>query len=285
MSSIMINGINVYSNNAEIQSQLPIIVEAPKFKKFISSLDTNVLEIIGIEINGVKWFCNPKNPVAEKLGFLYLEMFASDKRNGKPVPGIVFLRGDAVAVYLRVRFENKKYVVLTKQVRGPIGNIALEIPAGMMDDNNSFTGVAMKEITEETGIVAPSKESLVPLTKIYPSPGGCDEAIELFYLEVDIESGKFNEMQHKTYGAENENESIQLLLVHEDKYEDTLMTMGDVKAISAHFAAKQKGLLSSDSIQYDIQESKKAIEKLFIVLFCMLIINIVINVYITSVIV
>jgi len=283
MSSVMINGINVYSNNAEIQTQLPIIIEAPKFKKFISSLDTDILEIIGIEINGVKWFCNPKNPVAEKLGFLYLEMFASDKRNGKPVPGVVFLRGDAVAVYLRVRFENKKYVVLTKQVRGPIGNIALEIPAGMMDDNNSFTGVAMKEITEETGIVAPSKESLIPLTKIWPSPGGCDEAIELFYLEVDIESGKFNEMHQKTYGEENENESIQLLLVPEDKYEDMLMTMGDVKAITAHFAAKKMGLIQSVLLQSDIDESKEVIKMLFIMMFLFLVVNIGLNIYISIV--
>lgn len=283
MSSVMINGINVYSNNAEIQSQLPIIMEAPKFKKFISSLDTDILEIIGIEINGVKWFCNPKNPVAEKLGFLYLEMFASDKRNGKPVPGVVFLRGDAVSVYLRVRFENQKYVVLTKQVRGPIGNIALEIPAGMMDDNNSFTGVAMKEITEETGIVAPSKESLIPLTKIWPSPGGCDEAIELFYLEVDIESGKFNEMHQKTYGEENENESIQLLLVPEDKYEDMLMTIGDVKAITAHFAAKKLGLIQSVLLQSDIDESKEVIKMLFIMMFLFLVVNIGLNIYISIV--
>jgi len=246
MSIVNVNGINIYSNNAEIHSQLPIILEAPKFKMFLSKLDRNILEIKGIQINGVKWFCNSKSPVAEKLGFLYLEMFAMDKRNDKPVPGVVFLRGDAVAVYLRVRYKGQKYVVLTKQVRSPVGGIVSEIPAGMMDDSDSFVGVAMKEINEETGIVAPSKESLTYLTKIWPSPGGCDEAIKLFYLEVDIDEEAFDKMTSETYGAENENESIQLMLVPEDVYEDLLMTMGDVKAISAHFAAKKMGLLQYD---------------------------------------
>lgn len=238
-----VNGINIYSNDAEIMSQLPIIVKAPKFKKFISNLDTNILEIESIQINAVKWFCNPKTPVPEKLGFLYLEIFAKDKRNNKTVPGVVFIRGDAVAVYLRVRYNGEKYAVVTLQTRTPVGGLSIEIPAGMMDASDNFVSIAMKEITEETGIVAPSKDSLTYLTKIWPSPGGCDEAIELYYLEVDVDEEVFNKMTSETYGAENENESIQLKLVHEEKYEDMLMVIGDVKAISAHFAAKKLGLL------------------------------------------
>jgi ADP-sugar diphosphatase len=283
MSYINVNGIKVYSNDVEIQSQLSIIVESPKFKKFISSLDINILEIIGIAIYGVKWFCNPKAPVSEKLGFLYLEIFASDKRNGKPVPGVVFLRGDAVAVYLRVNYKGNKFVVLTKQVRGPVGNFVLEIPAGMMDDSDNFVGIAMKEITEETGIIAPSKESLIPLTKIWPSPGGCDEGIELFYLELDIDEEKFNKMQSETYGAEHENESIQLVLVPEEKYEQILMIIGDVKAISAHFAAKQKGLVSVHVLQEENVESKMIIKKLFLILIGCFIVNIGLNIYISIV--
>jgi len=279
----MINEINVYSNDFEIKTQLPIIVEAPKFKKFINSLDKNILEIKGIQINSVKWFCNPKSPDPTKLGFLYLEMFAMDKRNDKPVPGVVFLRGDAVAVYLRVRYNDKTYVVVTKQLRGPVGSIVLEIPAGMMDDSDSFVGVAMKEITEETGLVAPSKESLTYLTEIWPSPGGCDEAIKLFYLEVDIDEEKFNKMQSETYGAEKENESIQLILVSEEDYEDVLMTMGDVKAFTAHFAAKKMGLLQSVSLQVDNEETKSVIKNLFLILVGFFIVNIALNIYISIV--
>ena len=243
MSSVNVNGINIYSKNSEIQSQLPIIVQAPKFKNFLSKQDKKTLETTAIEISGVKWFCNPKTPDPEKLGFLYLEMFATDKRNGKPVPGVALVRGDAVAVYLRVRYNGKKYVVLTLQLRGPAGGLLIEIPAGMMDASNNFACVALKELVEETGIVA-SKDNLTCLTKIWPSPGGCDEAIELFYLEVDINEETFNKMTNDTYGSEHENESIQLLLVPEEKYEEILITMGDAKAISAHFAAVKKGLVA-----------------------------------------
>jgi hypothetical protein len=150
MSGLTIKGIKIFSNDGIVQAQLPTIIQAPKLLKYVANLDKRLLDITGIRIDAVKWFCNPTSPDPIKLGFLYMELLATDKRNGKPVPGVVFLRGGAVAVYLRVVVENKKYVVLTRQIRAPIGGLLDEIPAGMMDDKSCFAGVAMKEIEEET---------------------------------------------------------------------------------------------------------------------------------------
>lgn len=252
MSGLTINGINVFSNDADIHSQLPTIVKAPKLLNYISNLDKHLLDITGLRIDAVKWFCNPKSPDPAKLGFLYMELLATDKRNRKPVPGVVFLRGAAVAVYLRVVVEGKKYVVLTRQIRAPIGGLLDEIPAGMMDDNSCFAGVAIKEIQEETGLAAPSIHCLIELgAPIMPSAGGCDEEIQLYFWETRVNTEIMEKMKAKIFGAPDENESIRLIFIPAHEYEDYLMRMSDVKAICAHQRALQLGLLNDTCIKVD----------------------------------
>ena len=47
----------------------------------------------------------------------------------------------------------QRYVVLCRQPRLPAGFASFpEIPAGMLDGSGHFTGVAAKELQEETGI-------------------------------------------------------------------------------------------------------------------------------------
>jgi ADP-sugar diphosphatase len=249
MTSVTVYDINVFTNNDDIQSQLSTIVKAPKFLNYVSRLDKNILDITGLRIDGVKWFCNPSSPDPNKLGFLYMELLATDKRNGKPTPGIVFLRGDAVAVYLRVIVERQKYVVLTRQMRTPVGKLVEEIPAGMMDDQFCFAGVAMKEIYEETGLKPPSMNSLIPLGSITPSAGGCDEKIRLYYWETNVSKDIVEKMKSKIFGAVDENESIQLVFVPVEEYENKLSIIGDVKAICAHHFAKERGLLNDTCIK------------------------------------
>lgn len=245
MSSITYNEIHIFSDNETIQKQLPIIIQAPKFINYISTLDKNILNIRDLRINNVKWFCNPSNPDPKKLGFLYMELNATDIRTGQPVPGIVFLRGNAVAVYIIVQVEDKKYVILTRQMRIPLGRLVDEIPAGMMDAENNFSGVAIKEISEETGLTTPSITDLILLgNPIIPSAGGCDEQIQLFLWKTTISLEKFKEIQEKIHGAANENESIKLIFIPFEEYEEKLLTLGDVKAICAHQFAKQTGLLN-----------------------------------------
>ena len=247
--SVTIGGIKIFSNDVEVQKQLSAIVRAPKFTNFISKLDKKLLDITSIRIDAVKWFCNPKTPDPDKLGFIFMEVLATDKRNAMPVPGVVFLRGNAVAVYLRVVVEGKKYVVLTRQIRAPRGGLLNEIPAGMMDASRCFAGVAMKEIHEETGLVAPSMNCLTELgAPIIPSAGGCDEEIQLYFWETTVESEIMEQMKSKIFGATDENESIQLVFIPVEEYEDHLMIMGDAKAICAHQRALQMGLLNDSWI-------------------------------------
>lgn len=65
----------------------------------------------------------------------------------------------------------------------PAGQYTLECPAGMLDEDGNFIGVAAKELKEETGLEIEEKK-LIPLGSIYPSPGGCDEEVILFALDM-----------------------------------------------------------------------------------------------------
>ncbi|RMZ76939.1 hypothetical protein DV737_g4594, partial [Chaetothyriales sp. CBS 132003] len=87
-----------------------------------------------------------------------------------------------------------------------------EIPAGMIDDAGTFAGAAANELREETGLIVPEHE-LRDLTKlalkdaksserhlqnaVYPSPGGCDEYIALFFWEKTMSRIELNELRDR----------------------------------------------------------------------------------------
>ena len=86
--------------------------------------------------------------------------------SGESLPGVVFLRGGAVAVLVIVEEENEeeeegekeggdqeRWTILTNQARIPAGVLRfLEIPAGMIDSAGNVSGKAAQEIKEELGI-------------------------------------------------------------------------------------------------------------------------------------
>ena len=171
----------------------------------MNSLDHTKIIVKKIEILNATWFCAPRAIASEKLGFLYLNVVSTDTE-GTPLPGIVFLRGSAVAVLIIVKVNGEKYVLLTKQIRVPIGKEFLEIPAGMLDGSGNFAGKMADEIREETSLVVNINE-LIELGKpIYPSPGGCDESIQLYAYETEITPEEMQELISIVHGNIDENE-------------------------------------------------------------------------------
>ena len=130
--------------------------------------------------------------------------------------------------------EREKHVILTVQPRIPAGSLAFaELPAGMLDDSGSFSGGAAKEIREETDMEIEAGE-LVDMTAlalereeeggrgclqrgVYPSPGGCDEFIPLFYCLKRIPRDQMREWEGKLTGLRDEGEKITLKLCPLDK--------------------------------------------------------------------
>lgn len=76
---------------------------------------------------------------------------------------------------------NTNYMLLTRQYRVPVGKWLLEAPAGMIDESGHFSGVAAKELKEETGIDIDISE-LKEIGSMYPSPGGSDEELIMYVV-------------------------------------------------------------------------------------------------------
>lgn len=103
----------------------------------------------------------------------------------------------AVAV---VAVTKDKELVLVRQFRAPVGDVLLEIPAGVTKKDESGEDCARRELEEETGYHA---RKVRKIWEGYATPGYSDEVIQ-YYLAEDM-----NLMQQKT----EEDEFIEVDLV------------------------------------------------------------------------
>lgn len=68
-------------------------------------------------------------------------------------------------------------ILFVKQYRSGCEKVLLELPAGLVDDNEKELDAAIRELREETGY---SSSNITYLGKFYSSPGFTDEAVSLF---------------------------------------------------------------------------------------------------------
>ena len=226
--------------------QLEMMCKSMKFIKYINGIDFTMIDVQKIRVDKLTWFCAPSAIAPEKLGFIYMEVISTDKRNGKPIPGVVFLRGNAVAIDIDIDVIDENGSIIetvtpfTKQIRMGSGKMEIELPAGMCDSNGDIFGVAMKEIEEETGLKVPNSSEMIHRGAMNPSVGGTQEKIDIFYWKTSVSVAQYQEMRTKIYGNPEENETIQLVLV-EKRYKDMyVISTGDAKAMCARFFALAK---------------------------------------------
>lgn len=165
-----------------------------------------------------------------RVGFVKLvAKVTNDAPEPEELPGVAFLRGGSVAMLMILRpsdSNSERWVIMTEQPRVPAGSLRfLEIPAGMIDGNGTFAGVAAKEIHEETGIKLKASE-LKDLTAMalsgidgkdddenlqaamYPSPGGSDEFMAIFLWEKVLDRQEIENLRGKLTGLRTQGEKI-----------------------------------------------------------------------------
>ncbi|GKZ00369.1 hypothetical protein MPSEU_000989900 [Mayamaea pseudoterrestris] len=225
-----------------------------------SSLTHNQrLELHGIELQSVDLFgkrgvgfiklkadcalCNDDddNPV---------EQSSSSSPSQHALPGVCFLRGDAVAILVALVCQDGEdshcsqvHCLLVEQPRIAIGQVAcLELPAGMMDnDDMHLAGTAVQELAEECNIYVNKSDhdQLIDLTQlsghadgIALSPGGSDEHVRLLYLEKTVSSKQLEKLKGKLTGLREHGEFITLRVVPMD---EVWKVCHDAKAMLALF--------------------------------------------------
>ncbi len=77
-------------------------------------------------------------------------------------------------------------VSLIRQLRPAVSTCMLELPAGRLDPGEEPAQCGLRELVEETGIVAGKLESL---GIVHPSPGVFDEVVHLF-LATELAQGE-----------------------------------------------------------------------------------------------
>jgi ADP-sugar diphosphatase len=218
MANILLKNKNIpiKTKYKELGLHITNILEFPPFKAWQVQMEKspNNINISEILIQDIDFF-------GPRIGFLKFKVEARYE-DGTLLPGIVFSRGPSVAVFLVLNTgEVDPWVVLVKQPRLAIGSFGfLELPAGMLDDSSSLVGVAAKELEEECGIVI-KEQDLVPLSTLYPSPGGCDEYLKFFSAELKMTVEEALKLNGKLGGLQDHGERIHIELMRKSNLYST----------------------------------------------------------------
>lgn len=221
------NGIMVVPGYPHLEESMSALITAPKFVNWLTKVQAKKqMNINKITITDINWFA--ARPIPDKLGFIKYTLDATDAKTDKKImSNIVFCRGNSVAVLIIVKvlypqtsdhIKDKQYVLLCEQMRAPVGERIREICAGMTDAEGNIASVALKEVQEETGFIINHVDELIPLQKIIPSPGACDEEVELYAWITAIPLREFEEKKKKIYGNKSENEEIKLSFMELNDY-------------------------------------------------------------------
>jgi len=105
--------------------------------------------------------------------------------NGKTALREIVKHADGAAI---LPIDSDGNIILIRQYRHPVGEMVLEIPAGMLDDGEDHLTGAARELEEEIGYTS---SNIRFLSKICPTIGFCDEFIYI-YLATDLVKSKQN---------------------------------------------------------------------------------------------
>lgn len=146
------------------------------------------------------------------------------------------VRHDAASAV--IAFTENDEIVLVKQYRKAIESESVEIPAGLLDEEDeSGLEAAKRELEEETGYQA---EHWSPVTSFYSTPGFTDEYLEIY------EAHGLKKVENPL--AQDDDENLELIIATYDEawelYEKGLLR--DSKSVFALFYWKMKRLMKKN---------------------------------------
>lgn len=130
------------------------------------------------------------------------------------------------AVVIVAKHEKEDKLVIIRQFRVPINGYVIELPAGLIDNNESFEEAVKRELKEETGLDLVSIDYKNTKERVYVSVGMTDESISLVQCTCD-----------GNVSSENleDDEDIEVILVSKEEARELINSDEniDVKALLA----------------------------------------------------
>jgi ADP-ribose pyrophosphatase len=139
--------------------------------------------------------------------------------NGKYATRDVILHPGASAV---IPLTDDGYIYLVKQYRKPLDLCLTEIPAGKLDKDEDPQKCAIRELQEETGLVAKNVRHLV---SIHTAPGFSNECLHL-YLATGLTEGECNQDEDEFLSVEKKHVNELIDMIYKGQISDSKTIIG-----------------------------------------------------------
>lgn len=90
---------------------------------------------------------------------------------------------DAVGIVAIMHKSAGPELLLLKQFRPPLNGICVEVPAGLLDPNETIETCALRELNEETGFIGKVRRT-PPL--FYNDPGFTNTSTQMVHVDIDM---------------------------------------------------------------------------------------------------
>ena len=91
---------------------------------------------------------------------------------------------DGVGIVALLHKPTGPEIILQKQYRPPIDKVVIEVPAGLVDANETAEEAAVRELREETGYVGVMTETSPVM---FNDPGFCNTNLRMVHVDIDME--------------------------------------------------------------------------------------------------